>query len=143
MTTRYLLDTNHLGEAINRVSQIRERIIRAASKAPVSTCIPVLCELQAGIRQTSDPVGYNRRLDLLLDSVTIEVLDQEISRRYGELYVRLRQMGRALSMTDIILATLAIRNGSVLVTTDADFNALPEIQTENWIADADHEKGIT
>jgi len=44
----FLLDTNHLGEAIRPVSRVRERIEQARRAGlRVGTCVPVLCELES------------------------------------------------------------------------------------------------
>jgi predicted nucleic acid-binding protein len=50
----YLLDTNHLSDAIKPVSRVRERIDQAhRSGRRVGTCVPVLCELEMGLRRVS------------------------------------------------------------------------------------------
>ena len=69
----------------------------------------------------------------LLENVRIWPVDRGIARIFGELYVHLRRKGRALSHVDIVLAALARSMGSTILTTDFDFQALPEITTENWI----------
>ena len=47
---RYLLDTNHLGEAIRPVSIVRDRIQQLHRQGWVfGTCGPVLCELLVGV----------------------------------------------------------------------------------------------
>jgi hypothetical protein len=50
---RYLLDTNHLGAALDDVSIIRDRLYRShQSGHRFGTCIPVLCELETGLCHT-------------------------------------------------------------------------------------------
>ena len=85
----YLLDTNHLGQAVTRTSVVRKRL-EAARKAGdrLGTCVPALCEIEAGIRQVRYPEEYRRNLK------------------------------RLLRLT--------------LLTTDRDFEALPEIRTDDW-----------
>ena len=52
----YLPDTNHLGDAIAKVSVLRERIARSHEAGNrFGTCIPALCELEAGIVQIAQP----------------------------------------------------------------------------------------
>jgi len=47
---RYLLDTNHFGEAIGRVSIVRDRIQQWHRQGGIfGTCGPVLCELLVGV----------------------------------------------------------------------------------------------
>jgi predicted nucleic acid-binding protein len=45
----------------------------------------------------------------------------------------LRAKGRVLSQVDMTLAALARRMQLVLLTTDRDFEALPDVQVENWV----------
>jgi hypothetical protein len=43
----YVLDTNHLGPMLNKVSHLRDRILQACKKGDrFATCWPVLCELE-------------------------------------------------------------------------------------------------
>src|SRR5437870_9969846 len=98
----YLLDNNHLSAAISRVSTLRERIYQAHRKgSKLGACLPVLCELESGIQQTADPESYRRRLRILLKHVRIWPLEHAVARHYGEIYVKLRRMGRALSQVDM------------------------------------------
>jgi hypothetical protein len=48
----YLLDTNHVGLAVDRTSVVGRRIFEARlAGIRLGTCLPVLCEIEAGIRQ--------------------------------------------------------------------------------------------
>jgi predicted nucleic acid-binding protein len=49
----YLLDTNHPSAALNADAGLRERLRDARLRGDrVGTCVPALCELQAGIAMT-------------------------------------------------------------------------------------------
>jgi predicted nucleic acid-binding protein len=133
--TRYLLDTNHIGEAIGRVSVVRDRIQELHRQGDVfATCGPVLCELLVGVVLRKDAVKTRQRLDRLLQVVRCWPIDSAIAERYALVYHELRKAGRALSQVDILLASLARHWGAVLLTADQDFQALPDIQTENWLS---------
>lgn len=131
----YLLDTNHLGQAIRVISPLRERVFQARKTgARFACCWPVLCELEAGIVQLRDMQRRRRLLNTLLDEVRIWPLDASVARTFGEVHLLLKQRGRALSHVDKIAASLAMSYPQVvLLTTDLDFTALPEIRTENWL----------
>src|ERR1700730_16470173 len=134
MGKRYLLDTNHLGPALNRVSHIRERYYQAhRSGLVLGTCVPALCELEAGIQLFHDVTGSRRAMKNLMGFVRIWPVDQAVARTYGELFNNLKRRGRVLSQVDIMLASLAKEMNLTLLTTDRDFEALPELTTENWI----------
>jgi len=73
----FLLDTNHVGLAVDGSSIVSHRIFQARLKGiRIGTCLPVLCEIEAGIRQVRRKAKYRRDLNHLLgltifsDSVT-------------------------------------------------------------------------
>lgn len=133
---RYLLDTNHLGEAIGRVSFVRDRIQQLHKQGGVfGTCGPVLCELLVGVALRMDATKTLRRLERLLQVVRVWPIDVAIAHRYAEVYHELRSAGRALSQVDIMLAALARSKPATLLSTDQDFRVLRDIETENWIRD--------
>jgi hypothetical protein len=50
----FLLDTNHVSEAIRPVSRVRERIDQShRAGVRVGTCVPVLCELEVAIQSSA------------------------------------------------------------------------------------------
>ena len=132
---RYLLDTNHLGEAVSKVPVIRDRVQQLHRRGTVfGTCGPVLCELFVGILQRKDAAAIRRRLDGLMNIVRVWPIEIETAVRYGEVYSELQKAGRALSQVDIILAALCRHHLSLtLLTTDRDFEVLADISTENWL----------
>lgn len=129
----YLLDCNHLSAALRKVSPVRERIHqgRRAGHRFIS-CYPVLCELEVGIQQTPKPEENRRRLTQLLRQVRLWPLDAETARLYGAVYLDLCRQGRALSQVDIVLAAFARQHKLTVLTTDRDFEALPDLRVENW-----------
>jgi tRNA(fMet)-specific endonuclease VapC len=132
--TRYLLDTNHLADAVRRVSRIRDRIRRQRLAGDrFGTCGPVLCELEAGLHQTLQPAASRRRLIKLLNEVRLWPIDPTIAEVFGAVHLELQRAGQALSQVDRMPAALAYHMGLILLTTDQDFQALPDIQTEDWL----------
>lgn len=77
MTSGFLLDTNHLSQAIRAGSVVQRRIaeLRRGGRK-VGVCIPVLCEIEAGIQQISRPDEYRRDLEGLLRQVRIWPIDR-------------------------------------------------------------------
>jgi predicted nucleic acid-binding protein len=94
----------------------------------------VLCELQEGIVFTADPARYRRTLDSLLKEIRIWPMNWSVVEHYGEIAKIARKRGRVLSTTDMILAGFAWKDNAILLTTDKDFDAFPEIKTENWVS---------
>ena len=78
---RYLLDTNHLGAALDGRSSFRERLyqpLHAGNR--FGTCIPVLCELETGIYQTRRRDRNRQILAMLLRQIRIWPLEPRIAR---------------------------------------------------------------
>lgn len=106
----YLLDTNHLGAALNPASPVRERFRQAIhSGHKLATCVPVLCELEAGIAQTARADENRQALKRMLSQVRLWPLEVPVATAYGVLYQELRKQGAALSQVDMMLAAMAAR----------------------------------
>jgi predicted nucleic acid-binding protein len=68
----YLLDTNHLSNAIRDTSVVRERLADAHRRGHrFATCWPVLCDLEAGICQSPRADAFRRTLRGLFKQVRI------------------------------------------------------------------------
>jgi tRNA(fMet)-specific endonuclease VapC len=133
VTSGYLLDTNHVGLAVNPGSLVRERVKELRSRGiKVGTCVPVLCEIEVGIQQVSKPSEYRSNLQRLLRQVRIWPITPDTARLYGLIYGDLKSRGRVLSQIDMMLAALCSQMNLTLVSTDQDFSALPSISVEDW-----------
>ncbi|HSU68344.1 MAG TPA: type II toxin-antitoxin system VapC family toxin [Tepidisphaeraceae bacterium] len=134
MSRGYLLDTNHLGRAVTPGGAVRNRIAALRSSGfKVGTCVPVLCEIEAGIQQVSHQDAYRADLARLLRQIRVWPITPATAKLYGAIYHDLRTRGRVLSQVDMMLAALARQMDLTLVTSDRDFSALTDPQTENWV----------
>jgi tRNA(fMet)-specific endonuclease VapC len=133
LTLAYLLDTNHVGMAVDRASVVGQRIFEARFAGQrLGTCLPVLCEIEAGLRQVRHKVKYRRDLNHLLLQLRLWPVDLKTCRIYGDIYFDLRLRGRVFSQVDIMVAALARQLKLTILTTDRDFGALPDIRTADW-----------
>ena len=115
----FLLDTNHLSEALQPVSRVRDRIGQLRlTGTRVVTCIPVLCELEAALPSGDRGRAYRRALQRLLGRVRLWPLERETAFLYGEIFKELRRRGRVLSQVDMMLAALARQKDLTLATSD-------------------------
>lgn len=132
---KFLIDTNHLGAAINPGSPLPLRIHEARKQGHrFATCIPVLCELEWGLKYVRGIEDYRRNLAKLLKIVRVWPMDLQTARVYGEIAAELRSHGRVLSQVDTMLASMARIANSRILSTDRDFQALPDLTVENWLA---------
>jgi predicted nucleic acid-binding protein len=134
MKNAYLLDTNHVSAAINPVSRLRERLNEAHRRGiRLATSVPVLCELEAGIQNSPHEQSYRRHLTHVLRRVRLWPIEAETARIYGALFGQLRRAGRIWSQVDMMLAAMVLHRDVILLTSDRDFEALPQVRTENWL----------
>jgi predicted nucleic acid-binding protein len=130
---KFLLDTNHLSHAIRRISPLRDRLRQAHRQGDkFGTCWPALCELEVGIRQTSDPLSVRLTLRTILKSIRIWPMNWQIVQAYGELRQLTKAQGRALSQVDLFLGSFSRSLNVTLLTTDNDFKSIEGIRLENW-----------
>jgi predicted nucleic acid-binding protein len=79
----YLLDTNHVGLAVDRTSVVGRRIFEARlAGIRLGTCLPVLCEIEAGIRQVQRKAKYRRDLNHLLLQLRLWPMDLKTTEIY-------------------------------------------------------------
>lgn len=131
----FLLDTNHLSSAVKVGSPVRERLHWIRDRGSmVGTCAPALCELAVGARQVRDPATYRKALSRFLSRLRIWSLDADTALHYGDIYHHVQRSGRVLSQVDMMLAALARQAGLILLSSDRDFEDLPGISVENWLA---------
>ena len=129
---RYLLDTNHLGAALDDRSLILERLVQARRLGDrFGTCVPVLCELETGLQRTRRRDENRRILAVLLRQIRVWPLEPSLAPLYAEIFHYLRANGRVLSQVDMMLVALARSMGATLLTSDGDFEALTELRVEN------------
>jgi tRNA(fMet)-specific endonuclease VapC len=132
---RYLLDTNHLSALLDDRSGLRERLHQSLKSGHrFGTCVPVLCELETGIYQTRRRDDNRRILAALLRQVRTWPLNPVIAPFYAQIYHDLRSRGRVLSQVDIVFAALARSMNTTLLTSDRDFESVPDLRVENWLA---------
>jgi predicted nucleic acid-binding protein len=130
----YVLDTNHLGAAIRLEPYFREHLYhRHRTGDRFGSCIPAMCELEAGITQTARPQQARQTLVLLRRFVRVWPIDETTVREFGRVYIETKAQGRVLSTVDLILAALARQMGLTLLTTDRDFEAVHGLRCENWV----------
>lgn len=128
----YLLDANHVGVGVDESSLVGQRIYEARrAGSRIGTRLPALCEVEAGIRQVKRKVQYRHDLNHLLLQIKIWPIELKTTRIFGDLHLEMRRAGRALSHVDIIIAALALQMKHTILTTDRDFEAIWDIQTED------------
>ena len=130
---RYLLDTNILS-ALVRVPDgpLRDAIARVGEQN-VYTSVIVASELRFGAAKKGSE-RLSRQVDAILNALTVASLSVPIDRIYAELRRKLEADGTPIGANDLLIASHAICDGSVLVTDNVgEFSRIPMLDIENWL----------
>lgn len=133
---RYLLDTNHCSYLQEGHTAVVRRFQSLPPDAEVMTSVISQAELLAGVYLAP---GERRRGELrrlyeqLLQSIAeILVVDTVVAERFAELETDLRRKGRPLPVNDIWIASVALANNLILVTSDEHFRYIDGLSVEDW-----------
>ncbi|RRR76572.1 MAG: type II toxin-antitoxin system VapC family toxin [Candidatus Viridilinea halotolerans] len=131
--TAYLLDTNHASTLVTPGHALILRMQRHQSLGDTfSICVPVLAEVLFGIG-IAPRAEQNVALWASWEhSLACHVPDATDAKRAAELQIRLRRQGRQLATIDALIAITALRYDLVLLSTDNDFQAVPDLRRETW-----------
>lgn len=124
---RILLDTN----AYARLLAGDERILAALAGADrVYMSVFVLGELNAGFRAGKKGRENRRILERFLEKPSVAVLEatRETAEFFGIVKDSLRKAGKPIPLNDVWIAAHGLETGSVLVTYDSHFRAVPGLR---------------
>lgn len=129
MAGRYLLDTNVLIAFLQGESGVAESV-NAADEIYMS-CIAV-GELRYGARKSGRMAENLARVEALVSDVVVLGCDVETARQYGDIKSRLHTRGRPIPDNDVWIAATSVQHELVLVTRDARFRDIPELELATW-----------
>ncbi|MBI5958455.1 MAG: PIN domain-containing protein [Chloroflexi bacterium] len=128
----YILDTNAVSDYINQFDPTTRRIKQAIREGHLLyLCQPVYYEVLRGLIKTN--AAQKRRVfeeefvSLLIDLP----LTNDDWRQAAQFWVDAVSTGKQLADTDLLIAAIVKRVNGIVVSADADFDALP-IKRENW-----------
>ena len=89
-----------------------------------------LGELRLGVLQATSPEAASRRLSTyqLAQRFEAVTVDESVSDAWALLVSRLRAEGRKAPINDSWIAATAIAHAIPVVTQDADYDAMPDVQ---------------
>lgn len=129
MSGRYLLDTNIIIALFADEAVVKNNLAQADEVFIPSIVIGELCY---GARKSGRVQQNLARIDELASNSTVLGCDAESSRQYGEIKNRLRLIGPPLPENDIWIAAVALQYQLILVTRDAHFQQVENLQTVFW-----------
>jgi tRNA(fMet)-specific endonuclease VapC len=132
--TRFLLDTNAMGDFIDHRRGVDARVRTARARGAASgTCLPVAAELFFGAEFSASRDINRPRVVRALSRSKCWPFDRKAVEEYGRIAIQLRRLGQPMQQIDIMVAAVAMSlgNGSV-ITDDTDLSAVPGLSVESW-----------
>ncbi len=131
---RYLLDTNAVGDWINRRHGVDLRVREARGRgAVVGTCEPVVAELFFGVENSDARDENAERLQRALAGLRCWPLTREASRAFGRVMATLKRSGTMIGPMDVLIASIALTlPDCVVVSKDTDLLRITGLTVENW-----------
>jgi len=132
--TRYLLDTNAVGDWMNRRYGVEVRVREARnSGAVIGTCEPVVAELFFGVEKSETRDDNLDRLQRALPGLKCWPLSRAASQEFGRLMAMLKREGKLTGPMDVLIAAIALTlPDCVVVSNDTDLLRIPGLTVENW-----------
>ncbi|MCX6590893.1 MAG: type II toxin-antitoxin system VapC family toxin [Acidobacteria bacterium] len=123
---RILLDTNRLTDLLRGEPAI-VRLVEQADE--VWLPYVVMAEIKAGFLGGTR-LSQNMALlaAFMATGVTVLYADEQTLEAYARLFVQLKSAGTPIPDNDLWIGALAVQHGLILVTRDAHFKKIPQLQ---------------
>ncbi|SFL68062.1 type II toxin-antitoxin system VapC family toxin [Methylobacterium pseudosasicola] len=130
---RYLLDTNILSALVRSPRGPVAELVQRVGETEIYTSVVVAAELRYGaLRKGSDRL--TRQVEAVLGAVSIEPWRVPYDAIYANLRLGLERAGTPIGANDLLIATQALADGSVLVTDNTrEFARISGLAIENWV----------
>ncbi|MGH2460329.1 MAG: type II toxin-antitoxin system VapC family toxin, partial [Chloroflexota bacterium] len=125
---------NHASPLVTLEHPLRGRVIAAMlSGDRFGLPTPVITEVVSGFLLLPRSAQNQQEWDRLRPGFRAYSIDEDTAITAAHIRVLLRRQGRQLQTVDALVAAVALRERLVLLTTDRDFDAVPELYAENWL----------
>lgn len=129
----YLFDTNILSNLIKNPSGALAQKIVKLDNTSFCTSIIVACELRYGALKKNSK-QFTSRVELLLSSIIVKPLSDDLDHYYAKLRVALEKKGEIISANDMLIAAHALSLDAILITAnEREFLRVPGLLVENWL----------
>jgi tRNA(fMet)-specific endonuclease VapC len=129
---RYLLDTNHASGLFRKLPNLQARVGSATGDAFL-LCQPSIGELWFMVFNSSRVAENERDLLRFLETFDHQQYDASAAIEFGRIKSELRRIGRPIPDVDVQIAAVTKAHGLTLLTADAHFAFVEDLQLDNWL----------
>ena len=127
--TNYLLDSNHASPLVTLFHPLRKQVLSEMKEGHTfAIAVPILTETVFGFSLLSRAAENLAEWLRLRESIPCYIPDEEDAYLAAELQVSLRRRGRQLETVDALIAATALHHGLLLLTSDKDFDSVPDLK---------------
>jgi tRNA(fMet)-specific endonuclease VapC len=126
---RLLADTSVVVEFLRGNTSVAARLLQADK---VYTSGIILGELYFGALISGKVAENTRTIDAFGSSTSLLPCDEDVAREYSIIRKRLRDKGKPIPENDIWIAATARQHNLTLVTRDAHFTEIDNLDLERW-----------
>ncbi|MBW7958388.1 MAG: type II toxin-antitoxin system VapC family toxin [Anaerolineae bacterium] len=132
--TDYLLDSNHASPLVTLSHPLRSRILEELNRGHTfAITVPVLTETLFGLYMLPSLERSIAEWSRLRQAIPCYRVDENDAEMAAGLQAMLRKRGWQLETADALIAATVLRYDLILLTTDKDFSAIPDLKRENWL----------
>ena len=100
---------------------------------PMYASLFVACELHAGARLAENPSRELRKVQWLVDQVTLVTPDATFAVAYGEAETHIRKNGTPIPLMDLLIGVTAKMHGLPILTRDPEhYRLIPGLVVETY-----------
>ena len=129
MSGKCLLDTNIVIALFANETAVKDNLAKTDEVFVSSVVIGELCYGAQKSRRAKENLS---RIDDFASSSLVLGCDTETARVYGEIKNSLRLKGRPLPENDIWIAAIAVQHNLTLVSRDAHFSEIENLEVVAW-----------
>jgi tRNA(fMet)-specific endonuclease VapC len=134
---KYLLDTNTCIRFLNRRSEPTIKRLSSITASEIAVCSVVKAELFAGAKRSQQPERTLERQREFLDHFVSLTFDDAAAEVYSTIRAALETAGTPIGPNDLLIASIAMANDLVLVTTNTkEFSRVEGLKVEDWNVEA-------
>lgn len=128
----YLLDTNVVADLVVGVADVTDTFYtRLAQGHEISLCRPVYYEVRRGFLWKKSPRKLATFNNDIVPHLAWQPLTDDDWEQAAQFWAETTRRGRQLSTVDLLIAAIAHRLKAVVVSSDADFDAL-SVPRQDW-----------